>query len=442
MLFKKSALTKALTSWLNDRGRPGQDRKALSDYLPRDRASVVQTQAEANLVCAAIDKARSALGGSDDWAASHDLNCAMALMQQVGSAQARDALIQQGVPRLRALVRDHLAAPESKRDHTLFALKLIGMYRQPEDVQLFLDAARAPLEPDSFWWQPAFHGFDEQNPGTSALIAGLADPLPPGFILMVYLDKCNALAIAGHLDSHPFASPAGVAALEAWLSSTKQDETSYAISACVALPFIGAPDRERLLQLTDRHPAAAVQMEAAWVRARLEIAVGADRLIDFARDARYSAQAIGYLKELGLDARVPAEVRHPDFVALAEMCQWLAHPNEMGRPPDEIQLADARELHWPPTRDRRRLWTFRYRYDQGAGEAAEEGYGLVGSVTWAMFGTNTIELSLDDVYALHCAWELQHAEDPRAPEDVSVAAGREILAKYNPTFGQPSLSVH
>jgi len=33
----------------------------------------------------------------------------------------------------------------------------------------------------------------------------------------------------------------------------------------------------------------------------------------------------------------------------------------------------------------------------------------------------------EDIYALHCCWELQQNGDPRAPEELSVAAGRKLL---------------
>ena len=70
-----------------------------------------------------------------------------------------------------------------------------------------------------------------------------------------------------------------------------------------------------------------------------------------------------------------------------------------GRPPDDIVQVETRQLYWPPTRDKRQLWVFRYRYDKEDGEA-DEGLGMVGSITWAMFNSNTAELSPEDVYGL------------------------------------------
>ncbi len=441
MFSKKSALTKALNQWLN--ALPSDEKKSLSDHVPNrhGREFSVDSESEAKLVCAALDKARNAANASNhEWAAQNDVRTAMAFMQQVGTAEARDAFIQHGLPRLRSLIREAIAKPEEKDRYALFALKLLAMYRQPEDVDLFAEAVRAPIEPDNYMWTPAFYAIDAENPLTQQLIDRLRDPLPTQFARVVFLDKCNALAIEGHLSSHPFASVEGLAALEQWLASTKQDEASYAVSACAALPFVPSPDRERLLEIAGRHPSIDVQMESAWAGAKMGVASAADTLVAFATDARYSSRAVAYLRELGLEQRVPPAVTEPDFVALAEMCQWLAHPNEMGCAPDEITLADSRELYWPPTKDRRQLWVFRYRYNKTDGET-DEGYGLVGSVTWAMFGSNTIHLSPEDVYGLHCAWELIQCGDPTAPPESEVAAGRAILAKHNPGFGRPTLTI-
>ena len=116
----------------------------------------------------------------------------------------------------------------------------------------------------------------------------------------------------------------------------------------------------------------------------------------------------------------------------AEMCQWLEHPMEFGRPPNEIELIDSRELFWPPTDDRRRLFVFKYRYaPREADEEEDIGHGLVGSVTFALFGEASADLTPLEVYGLHCAWELECNRDPRAPKKRTPLAGLSILRKHN-----------
>jgi hypothetical protein len=53
--------------------------------------------------------------------------------------------------------------------------------------------------------------------------------------------------------------------------------------------------------------------------------------------------------------------------------------------------------------------------------------GLVGSVTFALLDETTAEMPAEDIYALHCCWELEMNKDPRAPQKRSVEAGRRLL---------------
>jgi hypothetical protein len=113
---------------------------------------------------------------------------------------------------------------------------------------------------------------------------------------------------------------------------------------------------------------------------------------------------------------------------MAEMSDWLAHPNEFGEPPTEIELLDTREMHWPPTNDIRRLWLFKYKYAGHSEDGTDDvGIGMVGSVTFALFGEATVDLCPEDVYGLHCCWELECNNDKRSPKKRSAAAGRKLL---------------
>ena len=77
----------------------------------------------------------------------------------------------------------------------------------------------------------------------------------------------------------------------------------------------------------------------------------------------------------------------------------------------------------------------RYEYapDEEGGEP-DAGYGMVGSVTFALFGESTADKTAEEVYGLHCAWELEMNEDRRAPAERTTRAGMAILAKHNPGF--------
>lgn len=134
------------------------------------------------------------------------------------------------------------------------------------------------------------------------------------------------------------------------------------------------------------------------------------------------------LAELGAAHAVPARFHEPDFAAMREMATWLAHPQEMGRPPDQVAVQDSRELFWPPTGDRRRLWLIRYHYaDDGKGQP-ETGLGCVGSVTFALFGQNDPRTLEQIMYGRHCLFEMQRFNAPQTPVDWSA---ENALRVYN-----------
>ena len=169
-------------------------------------------------------------------------------------------------------------------------------------------------------------------------------------------------------------------------------------------------------------------MEAAWASAYRGGEAGLKFLARQAADPRFAKTAQQYLEELGRTDVIPEAASEPDFQAMAEMSNWLAHPNECGSPPSDIELYDTRKLFWPPTEDTRQLWLFRYRYAARNEDGSDDtGIGMVGSVTFALFGEATADLCPEDVYGLHCCWELERNEDPRAPKKRTAKAGRKLL---------------
>src|SRR5205085_7500326 len=168
--------------------------------------------------------------------------------------------------------------------------------------------------------------------------------------------------------------------------------------------------------------------KAAWASAYRGGEAGLKYLARMTTDVRSTVAARQYLEELGRLELVPNAANEPDFQAMAQMCNWLAHPQEAGRPPDAIDLYDTRELHWPPTDDTRQVWLFRYRYQNAKEDGSDDaGIAMVGSVTFALFSEATADLSPEDVYGLHCCWELECNQDPRAPARRTAAAGRRLL---------------
>lgn len=98
------------------------------------------------------------------------------------------------------------------------------------------------------------------------------------------------------------------------------------------------------------------------------------------------------------------------------MSDWLAHPNEFGRVPDELEILDHRKLRWPPEGAKKPFWVIRYRFrgSKGGrskgGDADDTGCGLVGSITFCLFSMNLVSRLPEDVYGVHCCWELEQQE--------------------------------
>jgi hypothetical protein len=426
-MFGKSGLVKALDKWASQGGD-------LRDTLASHRNQPVKSKAEAAAVCRALDALRERPERAGERIIGSPVHTLAAFFQRVDSKEAFEVLVEDGLPRLRAWVRDGLDDRDADKDDVMFLLKILGMYRQREDVDLIARAARKPINPDGFLWSVVLGQFDAEHPHSTEMIDALRDPLPVGFIRVAYLDMANGLAISGTLDRHPYESPAGRTQLETWLRDPNEEHFSFAHSATAALPFIDATWREGLLLAAGEHPSPSVRMEAAWAQAKSGDPAGLDKLAEYCRDPHCSHTAQRYLTELGHAARIPEEARHPDFLSIAEMAHWLAHPNEFGRAPDQIAIFDTRELFWPPTDDIRRLSLVKYTYNNEDRGESDTGVGMVGSITFALFGEATTELSPEDIYGLHCCWELEGNNDPRAPKERTPSAGRAILGQHNDGF--------
>lgn len=409
--------------------RPAAD---LAKTLQEISDEPVRTTDEAHAVCDLL-KSLPARSRQPDLIVS-PLHVLAGLFQQVESEEAFEVLALEGIPELCRIFDELVDSGDEKTESDLmFVLKILAIYQTEEGTRRVIQAARRPLNPDGFMWSVILQQYGEEHPQTDDLLRELNVPLPAGFLRVALLDCANMAARSGREGDHPFDSWTGTQQLEAWLTSTDESEFSYAVSAAAALPFISPPERDQLLAVALDHPGLDVQMEGAWAAVRIGNESGVKLLSRWCLDPRRSARAARYLTELGLEQSIPEASRDPDFVAMAELCEWLAHPQEFGRPPDRIELYDTRRLYWPPTDDERPVWLFLYRYrPTEEGEHEEVGLGMVGSITFALFGEATADLSPVEAYALHCGWELEVNRDPRAPAERSIENGLRLLREQNP----------
>jgi hypothetical protein len=403
---------------------------------------MITTPAEVDAICRGLDSDYIFAANSIHTPAFFYL---AAYFHYAKTEAAVDAVRTSGLDRLRRIFRHLLDQPTNfdAQDHVLverykssvFLLQVLAARKERGEGSLIVRGAR-DSRLDNGSWSMVFEFLERGHPDTSEILEALRDPLPEGWCGTCYLYWTNKFVSAGEMSPHPFASDAGIARLARYLSDPDSENYFDATCAVAALPFVNDDARTKLLDISDRHPDGRVRLEAAAVRARTGSEVGVRRLAQLCLDARFADSAIEHLEKLGLAAHVPAKAREPGFRAMAEMCTWLSAPNEYGRPADEITEYDARVLNWPPTGDRRKLWIFKYRYaPDAARDEAEVNVGLVGSIIFSLFFVTSADMKPDEIYALHCCWELRTRGDPGVPEEISAAYGRKMLAKANRGFG-------
>jgi hypothetical protein len=398
-----SPLQRALTCGMQPGGNLADELNKLGGYSLR-------SSQDAKAICEALGKLPLPRS-SEDNSVSSPLYLLAALFQDVEGrdAPAFEVLYKEGLPQLMRIFDATVEkCDDDTADDLLFVLKILAMYGSSEGAQKVVEAARRPLKPDAYMWRMILNSFSTNHPCQDYVFAALSDPLPPDFLAVALLDSANAAALDGELRRHPFDTPAGCEQLRNWLEDRDPSHFSYADSAAAALPFLFSAQRDRLLALAMSHTDADVRLEAAWAAAKFERPAGLDLLVQFCLEYQHSKVAEQYLTELGREDLIPAAAQEPSFQAKAEFASWLADANEMGQPPDELEIIDHRQLAWPPDGDVKPFWLIRYRLRDRTGlEDDDVDCGLVGSVTWCAFD-NMHERPPEDVYAIHCYWEMEN----------------------------------
>ena len=430
----ESKLTSALIAAL-------EDPKSAGDRIRDVAKEATKTAGEAELIVRLLKLFPLPPDSYAERVVGSPLHDVLAWMQEAKNEEAVAVFRELGAPELLRIFDEtmRVASPDNQlhtKDDLLFLLKIVCIYSPKGGLERLVTAVRSPLLKKGYLWSVIFEIVsNNRHPWQTDIVEALRDPLPDGFMAVTYLELSNAVARSGKLVHHPFDTEAGLALLQAWLLD--KELSSYGHSAAASIPFLSPEARGKVQALADQHPDRAVQLEAAWAAAACGETRGYQTLQAACADPRVASAAMQYLAELGAEDRIPLRARSADFKAISEMCEWLAHPNEFGRPPHEIRQIDTRELFWPPTNDRRRLWLFRYEYPPDEGETEPDiGHGMVGSVTFALLGESTSDLSAEQIYGLHCAWELEMKRDARAPQKRTVKIGIQILREYNPRFGR------
>lgn len=425
---KRSTLSTTLNDWIS---APEAYQK-LSTLNKNIHKLNVNTPAEAKMICRGLEYLKAQFGAKNYSNLNENLYTLAGLFQQIKNKQAYHVLNERGIPLLIAnfnlyrKVIDEEISRDSCYEPDIFILKIFAIYTNREGIKALIEAIKSNYKPDNYLWSVIFE-IAAENDQYNTIIQELGQYLPAQFAGIGYLDMCNRLAVEGKLSKHPFDSEPGYQLLLKLLRSQDRDEFSYAVSATAALPFINNRYRTELLKLASAHPDIDVRIESAWAGAKLGDAESLQRLVELAKDYRYGNKPMQYLKELDKESMAPPETKQADFQALAELCNWLSHPNEFGSYPDAARIVDQRELYWPPTKDHRTMYIIEYTYKNHNEDGSDDiGVGMVGSTTFCLFGIDGLaNYPPEKIYAIHCAWEMD-LKDYANPE-----TGLKILRSYN-----------
>ncbi len=335
------------------------------------------------------------------------------MLQNVRSKEIYKTLNEQAIPILIEIYKEYLRNSEIvKKDQfsstDLMMLKIFAIYPNEISRKSLIEAITDNYRASEYLWSVIFNVLAEQEIDFNKFIDDLNGVIPQDFLGISYLDFCNSLLLSDKLTTHPFNSTIGKERLMQ-LVQMDGDDYSYAVSATTAVPFFERDFATELLSKASRSTHIEVKLEASWAGAKLGLEEYRENLIEFCKDYRYSTRSSDYLKELNLEGLIPEITKSDDFQALSEMCNWLSHPNEFGSYPDKAEIFDSRVLYWPPTRDQRKLYLIKYTYNHYNEDGSDEnGIGLVGSVTFSLFGLdNILEKSAIEIYSIHCNWELE-----------------------------------
>lgn len=422
-----SKLAIALETWVKN------PNTKLSENLKKVGDDDVKNANETRLICEALSIVKKKIAGSFNEAIENDLYELVVLFQQVTTKEAAEQLDEKGIPLLAdilKIIHDKNYHLESFASTELMILKMFSIYSNEIGLQMLADLLSRDFKKDEFLWSIILQNVAEEEKKYNLVIKKLAGRIPGDFLGICYLDMCNSINIKLPSFVNPFNSRAGYLYLDSLIRNATSEEQSYVVSATTAIPFIDPSYQEDLLGKIIKYDDIDVRIEASWAGAKLGKKEYVDKLINFAKDYRYSNKAVRYLEELGLDSLIPSEAKDPDFSALSEMCEWLAHPNEFGAYPDKAEIYDKRELFWPPTKDKRVLYIIKYVYKNYNDDNTDEtGVGMVGSITFSLFEVDNIDkLKPAEIYAIYCNWELEK----KNYEDIK--SGLNLLRKYNKDF--------
>jgi hypothetical protein len=195
----------------------------------------------------------------------------------------------------------------------------------------------------------------------------------------------------------------------------------------MALQWLDPDRRARLIELASAHPHHELKVELAGT---LGDPAGYDQLISLCKEPNLGGIAQERLTMLGAADRIPTECSAPDFQAMLAMAEWLSSPMEYGRVPSKVSVRARRTMFWPPTQDIREMFLIEYVYPDSTPSIE---VGCVGSTTFAFLTDELMNRLDDEMFALHCIFELREEWDVSNEEAIRavIRRGKALIAEHN-----------
>jgi hypothetical protein len=260
-----------------------------------------------------------------------------------------------------------------------------------------------------------------------AICEGVGTSIPDGELTVPFLKLAGDLYRAGQLAEHPINDARGGQLLDELLSG-ELSKNWFDIAEC--LPDYDGSDQLDLIQRAAVHAQPSMRLVAAKASAAIGNPGAIETLQQFCLDRLRSEIACDYLIQLGLEHAIPPKALELDFQAECDVVSWLCHPIEYGVEPDRVELTDSRDMFWPPTNDRRRLWIFKFTYELNEHEN-DIGMILTGSTTICLRDETSPLMSPEQIYAVHCNYELKRNDDPRINDLFGIEQASRLLAEQN-----------
>ena len=321
----------------------------------------------------------------------------------------------------------HLGKQHASRAYLLQMLTSSG---EEDELEAFIDLVISDPPNDASAVMLAFGPlFQHTDYDPATLFPRLLDAIAQPTVAASVIDLANFLTRQGLLDVHPGSqrkeqlmqllgaivqqleqieeTPDEVAESRAALMQQIEDGVALGVALCDALALIG--DKEAIGKLYQafeiRH--RRLRTEAAAALARFDEQEGEDALIRLAAEPVARLRVLAYADELGFGDKIDDQYRTAAARAEAELALWLGQPSQMGIPPSQLELVDAREQYWPSYDEPLDCYLFRFTYQ--VGEAQFSNVGIAGPITHA-FGADLQDLPPDDIYAAFAGWQAEHED--------------------------------